>query len=78
LKDEKYGGVYWSVTFDGKALDDSKHTYNQAFAIYALSAFYEASGNKEALELAYKLYDVIEGKCRDNNGYLEATICMKL
>ena len=70
--DAKHGGVYWSVTFDGKALDDSKHTYNQAFAIYALSAFYEASRNKEALELAYKLHDVIEGKCRDNNGYLEA------
>ncbi len=70
--DHELGGVYWSVTFDGKPVDDTKHTYNQAFAIYALSAYYEASNREEALETAYGLYEVIEGKCRDVQGYLEA------
>ena len=36
-----------------------KHTYNQAFAIYALSSYYDASGDKEALDIAFSIYDVI-------------------
>lgn len=70
--DSQYGGVYWSVNYDGTVCDDTKHTYNQAFAIYALSVYYQASKRKEALNLAYVLYRVIEEKCRDSNGYLEA------
>ena len=31
--DRECGGVYWSVAYDGQPLDDTKHTYNQAFAI---------------------------------------------
>lgn len=50
--DGQRGGVYWSVTYDGKPEDTTKHTYNQAFAIYALSSYYAASGDGEALELA--------------------------
>jgi len=70
--DNEHGGVYWMVSFDGNPTDTMKHTYNQAFAIYALSSYYEASGNKEALSMALKLYDLIEKKCRDEYGYLEA------
>lgn len=71
-QDEVYGGIYWSLTYDGKPKDDSKHTYNQAFAIYALSAYYDALGEEEALNLAFLIYQLIEGKCRDEGGYLEA------
>lgn len=70
--DSRYGGVYWAMKYDGGIADDLKHTYNQAFAIYALSAYYEASGKKEALHLAYSLYRTIETVCRDAEGYLEA------
>ena len=70
--DRKNGGVYWSMSYDGKPLDTTKHTYNQAFCIYALSSYYEASGDKQALEEAYSLFDIIETKCRDEGGYLEA------
>lgn len=70
--DEERGGVYWSVTYDGKPEDTTKHTYNQAFAIYALSSYYAVSGNKEALTLAQKLRDVVEEKCFDEVGYKEA------
>ena len=38
---------------DGKPEEDMKHTYNQAFAIYALSSYYDASGDKEALDIAF-------------------------
>ena len=70
--DSRYGGVYWSVQADGTPEDTTKHTYNQAFAIYALSVYYMASGKKEALHLAYSLYHTIEERCRDAEGYFEA------
>lgn len=70
--DEERGGVYWAVTYDGKPEDTTKHTYNQAFAIYALSSYYAASGNEEALAMARALRDVVEIKCCDEIGYKEA------
>lgn len=77
--DSENGGVFWSVkaqdcnkgAFDD-VFDDTKHTYCQAFVAYALARFYRVSGNAEALNSAYEIYRTIEGKCRDEGGYLEA------
>ena len=70
--DKENGGIFWSMTYDGKPLDTTKHTYNQAFCIYALSSYYDASGDEEALKLAKELQLLIESKCTDEVGYLEA------
>ncbi len=70
--DKRRGGVYWSVSYDGKPVDTTKHTYNQAFAIYSLAEYYMATGDGDGLLLAYDLYRIIEEKCRDAAGYLEA------
>lgn len=70
--DNQYGGVFWSVDYKGNVSDDTKHCYNQAFAIYALSTYYEASKDENALACAQKIYEVIEEKCHDEKGYLEA------
>lgn len=70
--DRECGGVFWSVTHDGKPLDTTKHTYNQAFAIYALSSYYDALKDEQALEIARELQGIIEEKCTDEYGYLEA------
>lgn len=70
--DRSNGGFYWSLNYDGTPNDTTKHTYNQAFAIYALSSYYEASGDGVALDMAYTLYDLIEGRMRDELGYREA------
>lgn len=70
--DNEFGGVFWSLTYDGTPEDTTKHTYNQAFSIYALASYYDASKNPEALEIAWKLYDLVESKCKDKYGYLEA------
>ncbi|MDR0324731.1 MAG: AGE family epimerase/isomerase [Oscillospiraceae bacterium] len=70
--DKEHGGVFWSVTYDGQPAETIKHTYNQAFAVYALSAYYEASGDKNALTLAEELFALIEDRCTDEGGYLEA------
>lgn len=70
--DKEHGGVYWSLQYNGEPLDTTKHTYVQAFAVYALSAYYEASGDQKALETAQKLFRLMESRCRDTGGYLEA------
>ena len=70
--DYEYGGVYWMMNYKGEPADTMKHTYNIAFAIYALSCYYNASGDKEALELAYKLFHDIENNTLDEYGYREA------
>lgn len=70
--DREYGGIYWSLTCKGEIGDFSKHTYNQAFAVYALASYYDALGDEEALETALELWKLIEDKCKDEGGYLEA------
>ena len=72
FEDSEHGGVYWSVTNDGRPADTTKHTYCQAFAIYGLAAYYRLSGNREALEKAKGLQRTIEEKCTVYNGYGEA------
>ncbi len=70
--DRERGGVYWSVDYQGNPADTTKHSYNTAFAIYALSSYYAACGNEEALETAKELYCLLEEKYRDSYGYREA------
>ena len=70
--DKENGGVFWAVTYDGKPSDTLKHTYCHAFAIYALAAYFDASGDRKAFDTAMELADLIEGKCTDDVGYLEA------
>ena len=70
--DRKEGGVFWSLDYKGEPLDTTKHTYNQAFAIYALASYYDAFHVEEALQMANELFRLIEIKCRDEYGYKEA------
>ena len=70
--DSEKGGIYWSVAYDGSPVETMKHTYNQAFAIYALSSYYDISRDEDALKHAFDLYNIIETKCKDEIGYLEA------
>lgn len=70
--DRTNGGIYWSLHADGTPEDTTKHTYNQAFCIYALSSYYEATGDAEGLKTAFELFELIEEKCTDEVGYLEA------
>ena len=72
--DPEYGGVYWSVDCKGEPLDTKKQFYAIAFAIYGLSEYARATGDREALEYALDLYDCIEEHAFDDeqNGYIEA------
>lgn len=70
--DSEQGGVYWSMTYDGRPADTTKHTYNQAFAIYGLASYYDASGDREAFQMAMELFHIIEEKCLGERCYKEA------
>ena len=72
FEDPENGGVFWSVTHDGKPADTTKHTYCQAFTIYGLAAYYQLTGKQEALDKAMDLFRLIETRCRDAGGYFEA------
>ena len=68
--DEANGGVYWSCDYTGKPQDTTKHTYNQGFAIYALSAYYRLTKDPVALAYAKKIFHLIEQHCTDSEGWL--------
>lgn len=69
--DKEYGGVYWMMNYDGTPSDDMKHSYCQAFFIYALASYYRACGDKNALDIAYKVFDLIENNHADDIAYRE-------
>ena len=73
--DPEYGGVYWSLDYKGQPLDTKKQFYAIGFAIYGLSEYARATGDREALDYALQLFDCIEEHAFDHehNGYIEAT-----
>lgn len=72
--DAEFGGVYWSVDYEGNKLDTKKQVYASAFTIYALSEYYKASGLAVAKEQAIALYHLLVAKSYDKHktGYMEA------
>lgn len=72
--DEEFGGAFWSLDSKGNPLDTKKQFYAIAFIIYGLSEYYKCTGDANALNLAYNLFEVIETYSRDKerNGYIEA------
>ena len=73
--DHDNGGVFWSLDYEGKPLDTKKQFYAIGFAIYGLSEYARATGDREALDYALQLYECIEEHAfdQDYNGYIEAT-----
>ncbi len=72
--DSKHGGFFWEVDAAGEtALQDRKHLYGQAFGLFALSAFAEATSDPEALGRAADLFALIERHAHDaeHGGYHE-------
>jgi len=70
--DGQHGGVFWSVNYQGECTDATKQIYAQAFAIYALTAYYAVSRQQAALDKAFKLFSLLEEHSRDKEkgGYL--------
>jgi cellobiose epimerase len=67
--DKEYGGFYDLVDRKGNPIKENgiiiKRAYGNSFAIYGLAAYYRASGNIEALELAKKTFWWLEKNSYD-------------
>lgn len=73
--DKEYGGIYWSLTAEGKPLQTRKQMYALAFCIYGMSEYYKATQDERALNFCKELFQLLEIHSFDkkNLGYLEAT-----
>jgi cellobiose epimerase len=71
--DEELGGLYWMVDYEGNPVDTKKRIYGQAFAVYTLTEYAGASGEKEPRNKAIELYQLIEDAAHDvqHGGYFE-------
>ncbi len=71
--DEKYGGFYWTVDRKGNVEIGKKILYGLSFAIYALSEYTLATGDRRGTEYAERVFDLIQEKARDEDygGYFE-------
>ena len=72
--DKEFGGVYWTVKFNGEPLNTRKQIYAIAFAVYGLTEYFLASQDETAKQMAVELYDLIVSKSYDtkHGGYIEA------
>jgi mannobiose 2-epimerase len=73
--DPQYGGLYWMLDYKGAVTSSKKQVYGQAFAIYAFSEYYRATGDEVALTKAVELFHVLERHSYDpvDKGYIEAS-----
>lgn len=72
--DKIYGGFFMEISPDNAMANAVKHTYAQAFSIYALCKYYEHSESEKVLQLIKNSFYQLEEKTKDKNGhgYFEA------
>ena len=63
--DPTFGGVFWMIDAGGRPLDDRKHVYAQAFAIYALAEHFRATADERSLRSAIAIYRLVEAHAYD-------------
>ncbi len=71
--DKKSGGFYWIVDRKGNVVKDNKILYGLSFAMYGLSEYTLATGDKTGIDYAGKVFDLIHEHCYDPvlGGYFE-------
>ncbi len=71
--DKEHGGFYWMANRRGEIINDQKIIYGQSFAIYALSEYSLATGDKTGAKFAMDLFEKLQIHCVDTmyGGYWE-------
>ncbi len=71
--DQEYGGFFWMLDRKGNVKIDQKIIYGHSFAIYSLSEYTLATGDKRGIEYAEKVFDLLQKYCVDSRygGYWE-------
>ncbi len=72
--DKENEGLFWAVDYYGSVSNNRKQIYGQGFGIYGFSEYFKATGNKESLDYAIRLFELVEKHSHDPKygGYLEA------
>lgn len=67
------GGFIFSLDGDGKPVNETRETYEQAFALNAFAWYHRAFGDTAVLDWARRVLDFLDGTlAADNGGYREA------
>jgi mannobiose 2-epimerase len=71
--DHENEGFYWMMDRKGNVKIDKKIIYGQSFAIYSLSEYTLATGDKRGIDYAEKVFGLIQKYCADTmyGGYWE-------
>ncbi len=71
--DRQHEGFYWMMDRKGNVKIDKKIIYGQSFAIYSLSEYTLATGDRRGIEYAERVFDLIQKYCADTmyGGYWE-------
>jgi cellobiose epimerase len=72
--DKQFGGFYWEVDSSGHTpIKTDKHLYGQAFGLYAISEYAQASEDSSAVALGRELFRLFEiyGHDQQHGGYHE-------
>ncbi len=74
FRDKDYGGLFWMLEAQGRVVADKKQVYAQAFGIYSLAECYRLTFDRNVLNWATELFELIDTHSRDteHGGYLEA------
>ena len=74
FQDKEYGGFFMSIDENDQPLDIVKHTYAQAFVLYALSKYYELRPEADVADELENQFGLLEEKTKAPGmpGYLEA------
>lgn len=72
--DKEFGGYFMELSPNNEIANDIKHTYSQAFVLYALCKYYDYSNSNNVLNQIKLLFNLLEEKTKDKNnlGYFEA------
>jgi mannobiose 2-epimerase len=71
--DKEFGGAYMTVKATGEPGDTRKYTLTESYFIYAFAEYYRATGDKDVLREAIKIFELLEQNTLDKeyNGYFE-------
>jgi mannose/cellobiose epimerase-like protein (N-acyl-D-glucosamine 2-epimerase family) len=71
FRDPQYGGWFWSVSPEGKALDTSKDSYGHAFVIFGLSHAARVTGEERYRKAALETWAEMKAHLRDSAGFIK-------
>ena len=71
--DRRDGGFFWLLDRAGNVKIDRKILYGHSFAVYALSEYTLATGDRRGIDYAARAFDLIQSSCADPalGGYFE-------